>query len=125
MTSVRWLIIWKLHEETKPGYHAGNELANSVAELANMYEQALNLCEADLCEPAPVRKCVLDKSAHLSFRGVDASMLSPAKYMAIASDVVANCTPDQETCAWQMSGDSSHTYAGTCINLASGVRDQA
>ena len=106
MTSVRWLIIWKLHEETKPGYHAGNELANSVAELANMYEQALNLCEADL-------------------RGVDASMLSPAKYMAIASDVVANCTPDQETCAWQMSGDSSHTYAGTCINLASGVRDQA
>ena len=72
--------------------------ASSGAEIATKSD-AFILRKSDLCEPAPVRKCVLDKSAHLSFRGVDASMLSPAKYMAIASDVVAYCTPDQETCA--------------------------
>ena len=50
--------------------------------------------------PVPSRRCVLeDANAHFSFKGVVASTLSPAKYIAIASAVVASCTPAQDTCA--------------------------
>lgn len=57
---------------------------------------------ADLQLPVPASKCVLEyANAHFSFRGVVVSTLSPAKYIAIASAVVASRTPSQATCPEQ------------------------
>lgn len=61
---------------------------------------AASHCWQYLQFPVPSRRCVLeDANAHFSFKGVVVSTLSPAKYIAIASAVVASCTPAQDTYA--------------------------